>query len=528
MMKSIVNRGNIFSLIVIFLIFINIPLPIQLNFIGGAINDKLIIYPLYFGVLVELYCLYKRKNNVFYDLRDNPYLARGFGAFLVVYAIITFLSLIHGMYIYPYYDAIMNGPAGQIEKLPKVLQFLNQHGIDITEKKLLSLWMIVRPIKGFFVNLFVTYILSFMLFMWCRNRSARYFEMLVKGTLIAVGIILVYSFMDVMYLAHSEWARDVLSLINPYVHMIQNKGSWWPPLLWRNQLRSLFAEPSFFGIYASFSMPLLWYVFVSTISEKRRLAIGFMLYLYTFCLFLTSARTAFALFLGETVLLILYAFYRYNRQFWLKVLIVIAISLTSFGTAVGFITYVQHSKNQTNEEEMLDSFGDYMDSNLNSLQSEDKRSNRSRYSVMKADFETGTEHLFLGVGNGFRTAYVSEKLSQLPKKNHEIETWIARQHELGILKAGIPALDQYTSTFCEGGVLGLLIWLFPPLYLLYHLVLLLLKNKSRHDIAFFLISFIGIMAAGLSGIINVTYCYWILLAMGYALWLDWKNQKQSI
>ena len=45
--------------------------------------------------------------------------------FLAAYVAVLFISLIHGLYIYPYYDLIFNGPANQIEKLPIVLAFLH-------------------------------------------------------------------------------------------------------------------------------------------------------------------------------------------------------------------------------------------------------------------------------------------------------------------------------------------------------------------------------------------------------------------
>lgn len=58
--------------------------------------------------------------------------------------------------------------------------------------------------------------------------------------------------------------RDILRTVNPCIHSIENDGTWWPPLLWGGQLRSVFAEPSYFGIYAAFAMPLLWYKLIET------------------------------------------------------------------------------------------------------------------------------------------------------------------------------------------------------------------------------------------------------------------------
>lgn len=51
----------IFLLISIFLIFNTIPKPIQMNFIGGILGNKLSFYPFIVGFIYTLYCQYKYK-----------------------------------------------------------------------------------------------------------------------------------------------------------------------------------------------------------------------------------------------------------------------------------------------------------------------------------------------------------------------------------------------------------------------------------------------------------------------------------
>ena len=42
------------------------------------------------------------------------------------------------------------------------------------------------------------------------------------------------------------------------------------------------------------------------------------------------------------------------------------------------------------------------------------------------------------------------------------------------------------------------------------------KQSSEKEICF-LISFLGVMASGMGDTINITYSYWLLLGLGYAM-----------
>ena len=99
----------IYFFLVAFLIFDNIPNLLRMNFIGGILAIKLSFYPFIVGFVYTLYCQYKYKN-VLVNLDK-------FFKFVMLYLMITLMSLIVGLYNYPYYDLIVNGPITQIEKL---------------------------------------------------------------------------------------------------------------------------------------------------------------------------------------------------------------------------------------------------------------------------------------------------------------------------------------------------------------------------------------------------------------------------
>ncbi len=89
------------------------------------------------------------------------------------------------------------------------------------------------------------------------------------------------------------------------------------------------------------------------------------------------------------------------------------------------------------------------------------------------------------------------------------------------MRSGFPKLGEYTSRFAETGIIGLTLFLVPQFILLRKLYLKITDKSIIIDdklpYIFFTISLIGIMASGLGDSINITYCYWVLLGLGYAM-----------
>ena len=506
-------RNSLFFTICFSIIFSNIPEGIRLNFIGGSIGNQLVLYPLLVGLIYTLYCQNKYKN-IFIKKKE-------FVLFSFIYIITGLISIGLGLLQYPFYDEILNGPLTQIPKIPMMISFFSYLQIDFDRNNLILGWMFTRVIKGMLLSYLWTFCMGYIIFCWHKNTGEESFKILTRATLCGVCVILLYSVIELFYLGHVSAAGDILKIVNPYIHSIENDGTWWPPLLWGGQLRSVFAEPSYFGIYAAFAMPLLWYKLIETHISLWKFFWGGILTAFTFCLFLTKARTAVALFGGEVCLLFLALIYFRNKVFLKKFIIIIACSLIAFVFANLFITNIMALKTESVSRATLDKVVEmYISDNLKSIGGKDNRSNRSRYSVMEADLRVGLEHPLLGVGTGLRDAYVGEKLAAMDNKSDEMKRWIRAQKEKGVMRAGIPVLGEYTSKFAETGMAGLLIHLFPAGYLIF---LILKKIRKTNDIKikeqamFLLFSFLGIMAAGIGDNINITYCYWALLGVGYAM-----------
>lgn len=507
-------RNSLFFTICFSIIFSNIPGGIQLNFIGGSIGNQLVLYPLLVGLIYTLYCK-KKYKNIFIKKKE-------FVLFSFIYIITGLISIGLGLLQYPFYDEILNGPLTQIPKIPMMISFFSYLQIDFDRNNLILGWMFTRVIKGMLLSYLWTFCMGYIIFCWYKNTGEESFKILTRATLCGVCVILLYSVIELFYLGHVSAAGDILKIVNPYIHSIENDGTWWPPLLWGGQLRSVFAEPSYFGIYAAFAMPLLWYKLIETPMSFWKVFWGSILTVFTFCLFLTKARTAVVLFCGEVCLLFLALAYFRTKAFLKESIIIVACSLIAFIFANLFIMNVMPLPDKvTAHMTVIRSIEMYIGDNLQSINGKEKRSNRSRYSVMEADFRTGIEHPLLGVGIGLRDAYVGEKLADMDNKSDEMKRWIQAQKERGVMRAGIPVLGEYTSKFAETGMVGLLIYLFPAGYLIF---LILKKIRKTNDIKikeqamFLLFSFLGTMAAGIGDNINITYCYWVLLGVGYAIY----------
>lgn len=513
-------RDSLFFMMSFALIFNNIPKAVQLNFIGGIMGNQLALYPLIVSLIYTLYCE-KKYGNVFAEKKV-------FTCFSFIYLLTMLVSTILGLIQYPFYDEILNGPVTQIQKFSIVAPFLSYLQIQINKDDLVLGWMVIRIIKGLFLSYLWTFGMGYLVFCWYRNDWEQGFKVLEKAVIYAVCTILAYSLIEFFYLGHVKGAEEMLKAINPYIHSIKNDETWWPPLLWAGQLRSVFSEPSYFGIYAAFALPFLWNKVFTLRNNMGKVFFACIIVVFTFSLFLTKARTAVILFAGEIFLWILLQIYTKNNKSIKKISFILLFSLISFAMANLFITNVMALKTESIRRATIVTAADkYVGDNLKSIKGKGNRSNRSRYSVMDADLQIGFEHPLFGVGLGLRNAYIGEKLCEMEHKSKEMEQWIQNQKEKGILRTEIPALGEYTSRFAETGIIGLSLYFLPAAILVLKASKKIMRNKQSSEKAIcFLISFLGVMASGMGDTMNITYSYWLLLGFGYAMCQSVKAKNE--
>lgn len=467
-----------------------------------------------------------------------------------------------GLYNYPYYDLVINGPVTQIEKLPKVMAFLDSLGINIDQKVLIAFWMIARAIKGLLFEIIYTFGGAYMIYCWYHDDWKIAFKILLKAILLILFVVFAYSFIEIFYLAGNVTAKDILIQITPYFHEINNPSSSrgdWPPILWYTpQLRSIFAEPSYFAIFAGFSVPFIWYCING---KTQKILYAVLLCFMAFFIFLTQARTATALLFGEISLLLLLSICFRNKLIVRTSMCVLLSTGIAFISANYFINnfmkdvpkyYKQSSvaltntQNKSNYSKELNlnvkdkkinktqksqnfinqkqnsknlklnkKIANYLDKNFYSIFSANKRSNSARFAYIKSAFRVGLDHPILGVGRGLTAAYMTDYFTDDEKKVGEVKRRIQRQKDVGILTAGMPILCEYVQRFAESGFVGVIIYFMPLIYLIRRIFR---KIKTlQPEYLFYSISLIGILVSGFSLGFTGTYYYWVLLGLGYAM-----------
>lgn len=494
-------RDGLLCVVCFTLIFNNIPKNIQMNFWGGLIGNKLVLYPLTIGFIYTAYCQYKKQNIlVYFDI---------FKKFVLFYIIANMLSLLVGLYIYPYYNLVLNGPIGQIEKLSRVLKIFESYGIILDHKFALGTWMVVRQIKGVFLETFWYFGGAYMIFCWYYNNWQKAVRIVIKGVLAGLVVVFAYSTIEIFYLAGNETAKSLLATITPYFHPIKTTHGWWPPLLWKEQLRSVFPEPSHIGNYIAISIPVLWCCYLRKNSKKLLMYSSILMFL----VFLTQSRTAYAMLFGMTGLLFLLLLIT-KRQGLLK-----QFSLICFAGVIVFAVSIQFIGRIDKDSSIT--ANNVIENNLTSLTSSNQRSNGARYALLKSNLRIAADYPILGVGKGLASAYIVDYYTDGEKQNGEINMWIKYQNEKGVFATGYSmgnAMNEYVTRLSQTGILGLSVFLLPFIWVIVKLFALYrqCENDKQVDILLILFALISSLIAGCNGSLNIIYGIWILLGLAFA------------
>lgn len=493
--------------------------------ISGGLSSKLSWYFIFIGIVVTI--LFRHKY-VFEQRQEITLPLK----YICAYLFFSLMSLLIGLYNFPFYDAVFNAPVAQFDRAHLLHDFLKEYGINIESNHFFLIWMVFRLIRNLLLETIYTFGASYCIYIWFRNKEDLCIRALLRGILAAVVVILVYTVVEIPYVFYNnEYCKAILTFLNPILHDIKDGGTWWPPLLWPDiRIRSVFAEPSYLGIYMAFAMPWLWYMMISKKHYRANLFMAVIILLNTFLVFLTKSRTGIVILIGELLLLSLVAVYFFKIKDFKSLFRNIAIICLSFAAFIGANFLIEHSSfDRTNESqksniEIQKQVESYVSENVSSLRSSDKRSNRARFSIMIANLNIGVKHPILGVGPSLRQAYVIHYLPTEAFEDNEVRGWIQNQKAKGVFKGSFPSLGEYTTRFAETGLFGILLFLLPPISLIFKILKIILTQNpvSENDyvLLYYLISLLGILATGIGESLNVTYCYWILLGIGFVLTIN--------
>lgn len=415
--------------------------------------------------------------------------------FLIILIIWNAITGIIGIIDYKYF--------GQINLL-QMENFKNFYDnvspiIPLDEEWSIKMWLIYKEIQSAFLDVLYSYLVSLWIYhIYKRNKSAA-FEDLRKIIVVLSTILILYSIFEVDYLTGGVVGKEILSIMNPLYMKIADVHDWWPPLLWTGQLRSLFAEPSFFGIYTAMSIPILLSFFFEKNLTKKSIT-GIVIYVFlVIMLILSKARTATVLFCIELLLTLTWVGLL-KKEMWKQGVLVVFSTLLAF--LIG-LTIMTHFKAETGQSLTNVSAESYVSQNITSVVG-NKRSNNARFANVNATIKVGLQNPIFGVGHNLKDVYLDKNLEADDRQNQEVANWSSMMYEKGPLKSSYPILNQLAGVFAESGIIGVLIFLLPILFIGFCLI----KEKDiihNNKVACMTIALIGLCLAFFSNVATVSF-----------------------
>ena len=519
-------RDYIFLILCASIVFNEIPNNIRLNFLGGEYSNLFAVYPLLLGIACTGIWQYKNGNILIAKEKMSRY--------CIIYVVILSVSLIHGLFIYPYYTEILNGPVSQIQKLPLVLKLLSKLGLNLDTSHILVGWMGIRFFKTIILDFMYSFGGAYLIFCWYYNNKERAFKIFSEGISISMGIFFLYGIIECLYLAHFRIATETLKIINPFIHTIEVSHGWWPKYLSPDQFRSVFPEPSHIGNYMAIIIPFITTDIIYGDKGKKRTNVKkyLLLFLSAFSIFLTKARTPNAMLIGMMILLLFSILSHFKKESFKQYIYILCVIGVSFLCSLGFMNF--KNNRETLADKSIYHANKFIEDNIGTLASDNKRSNGARYSMLRYHVRLGLSHPILGVGKGLHAAYANDYLTDKEKNYREVRLWLDDQKKEGILKSNLGALNEYIGRFSDTGLSGLIVFLFPFIWIIFKLWEKIQfdfhnDNQENLKISFFLLySLISCLASGFNILISVVYGVWVVLGLSF-LWIyGSKNKSKSV
>lgn len=427
----------IFMLMIAFLPFNHFSL--KFPFAGNNLSNVCILLGL--GTIIYEFVYFRAHLD-----RIERYLI----SFIGVSTLWLLISSIHGLWIYPY-------ELGDYSFSRVYMMIKSSFEGGISEDLVIRIALFINMIRGSIHNILFSYFIIFYIYHIYKSNSKKAFFDAKEAIIFWVSCMILYSLIELGYLLGSENCEFLLRGINPFLMQINIEGSWWPPLLWEGQVRSLFVEPSFLGICGAMFFPFLVYNVMN--GQKWKFLNGVILFLFILLIFLTRSRTAVVIVLAEIILFLVPVFVQ--KTIPLKRFAgLLLISSVAFCTSLFLLTYFVHAQKQIKGESALST---YVEDNVKSAVGT-KRSNNARHAESMARLRIGLEHPVFGVGRGLDTQYLVDAFTEEDKNNAEVAHWIRLVEKTGPLKAGIGSFNYSTYLICTEGIPGLFIFFFFPLF----------------------------------------------------------------
>lgn len=197
--------------------------------------------------------------------------------------------------------------------------------------------------------------------------------------------------------------------------------------------------------------------------------------------------------------------------------------------SIGFINVTTPNSNKSNDNNQETTIASYMEDNVGSLKSANKRSNGARYALIRANIKTGIEYPILGAGDVLSSAYTVHNFNEADLANPEVHMWVTNYNKMGVLRYGFNAMNEYVSRFANNGIIGLIAYILPLIYIALRLFKCFMRSRGIEQIKIMIagISLIGSAVAGCNGSLALLYAYWVILAFSYAIVNEIRKKNMS-
>lgn len=440
---------------ILFLPFGAIPKQITIQSFGTILSR----YTLYIGIIFFVIEL------IVYPIHRN----RKFLFFFIFVYITALISLGLGVAYYPYRQL-------QYFHVYKLEKFLEIVPINISYDNLLPWWIFFRGIKNVTLDLVIYFLFPYQVYCLFKGNKLDGFNFIKKAFIVLAIFMGLYSLMEIPYLLFNAGiSKKLLMLTTPWFTDVSGGYNWWPPLIRKGQLRSLCPEPPHFGIIAAICEAFLMYEYINNKIWAKKGILSIMLFYFTLMIFLSKARTALGLFLGEGALFFIYLLFQTQKKEYIKSFIKLCIIVGLSFLCTLLPAYMAGNRGNLAKEYAKE----YIENNIASVKESNARSNGTRLVMAKSCWQVGINHPVWGVGKDLKDVYILPYAQFYGHNDPEIKLWLEGYSKNGPLKSPFPTTNQFLLIFSEYGAVGVFFFLCPMALCGWKLW----KNKKQlHDI----------------------------------------------
>lgn len=409
--------------------------------------------------------------------------------FLIIFLGWQILTLLFGLYRYPYYQEISWHASA---RLSQVIDFMAHHHLDFfTIPQIEAVWLAMRVIKTALLNFIFTFGITVWIIHLFENSFDHGFITIRKFVLILTIALGIYAIPEILLFKFKmAIGYDILSVTNGFLYDVGSYLDWYPPLVWQGeQVRSYCTEPSIVGFLAATIVPLLWSYF----GKSLKLTVLYIYYIMI--VFMSKSRTSNAIAIFDFLFLLPGIFSSKTRKLAIMLLLFSGIGFMC-NLGMNFIpAFFLQDVNSGSQEKTIYS---YYENNVKSIVEKDSRSNGSRLINIVGHVNVIKEHWLVGVGEGLEACYVRDYLPDGALNNKEIGSITEQLNEKGPLgTTSYGNVNHYVYIMTNEGIVGLVIYLLPFLYVLWVIFKLKLWNDNRYTFLF--IAVLGNLVAEMAG-----------------------------